>query len=440
METAANARPTAPAEPALKRELGLASLTLAGVGTILGAGIYVLVGEAVAEAGALAPLAFLLAAVTAACTGLSYAELGAMFPRAGAAFEYSRQAFGRRSAFVTGWLTTWGAVIAAAAVALGFGSYAERLLGVDQVLAALALLAAGTGIAATGVLGSMRIVIVLTILEAAGLIAVTSIGFATFDADAFATDGATAAGVLSGAALVFFAYIGFEDIAAFAEEAREPERNVPRAIIIAIAVTATIYMLVCIASIGAIGVEELAGAPAPLAEVAAIALDEKAGDAIASIGMAATANTALLMVMAATRRVFAMAREGVLPSGLVRVPRSGVPVSALLLVAGLAALPVFTGDIGEVADTTNVLLFLAFTMVHLSLIRLRWTNPETPRPFMLRGSLPLPGNRRLPFVPLVGLVTLAMLLPRTGAFALTVGAGVLVAGIVAALLLLRERD
>ena len=158
--------------PGLRQHLNARQLTVAGVGTILGAGIYALIGEAAAQGGEYTWLSFVVAAVVAAFTGLSYAELAAMFPNAGAGYAYALRAFGDDVAFVTGWLTITGSIIAAAAVALGFGSYLRVLGGPDPVVGAILLLAAGVLIAGSGALGSVSIVSILTAVEAGGLLLV----------------------------------------------------------------------------------------------------------------------------------------------------------------------------------------------------------------------------------------------------------------------------
>ena len=210
--------------PRLRPELSLVHVSLASVGIILGAGIYVLIGEAAEQTGSLAWLSFVIAAIVTALTGLSYAELSGMFPSAGAGFEYTRRAFGMRPAFVTGWLTLTAEIVAAGAVALGFGSYLEDLTGLDDGIAAIVFLVAGTFVAASGALGSFKAAGLLTVVEAGGLVFVSVVGLIDFDPDRV-IGGTDAWAVLGGSALVFFAFIGFEDIPRFPK--RRAIRNVP---------------------------------------------------------------------------------------------------------------------------------------------------------------------------------------------------------------------
>ena len=421
-----------PGDQALRRQLGLFQLSLAGIGIILGAGIYVLLGEASAEAQGFAWLSFLLAALVTIFTGLSYAELSAMSPRAGAGFEYVRQGFNIHAAFVTGWLTLAAEIVAAAAVALGFGGYLEDLVGLDAGLGALILLGGGTFVAASGALGSFVVAGMLTGVEIGGLLLVSAIGLVDFDA-ANVTAGGGIMTTLQGSALVFFAYIGFEDLATFSEEAKRPERTLPLAILISIGVTTALYVLVAIASIGAVGAEALAGSQAPLGAVAAIVLGDLAGDVLNVIALAATGNTALLLLMASCRRLYGMAAAGAFPRRFAVVGEgTHVPIQGLLLVAAIAAVFTLWGDIGAVANMTNFALFAAFIMVNASLIALRRTRPSERRPFRTPGTLPIRGVKWVPILPVLGIASTLLLIANIDPSALLGGSIVLITGLVLA--------
>jgi APA family basic amino acid/polyamine antiporter len=303
----------------------------------------------------------------------------------------------------------------------------------------LILIAAGIVIAGSGVLGSVSVVAILTAIEAGGLVLVTTIGFGDFDAGELS--GGSAAGALfGGAALVFFAYIGFEDMATFAEETRDPETTLPRAIFIALAVTTLLYMLVAVASLGAVGADALASSEAPLALVAERALNESTGDVLAWIALAATANTTIILLMAACRMVYSMAQTGTLPPflGIVH-SRSGVPFRGLIAVAVPAAVLVFWDDIGAVADTTNFVLFCAFAVVNGAVIWLRWREPDLRRPFRTRGSIPF-ARRSLPLFPALAIVSLAVMLVSLSPESIAGGAGILALGLVLAYVFRGKRE
>ena len=424
----------------LRRELGLTRVTLAGVGVILGAGIYVLIGEAASEAGTLVWLSFILAAVVTTLTGLSYAELASMFPRAGAGYEYTRQAFGIHVGFVTGWLTITAEVIGAAAVALGFGQYLNALSGFDTGTGAILLLLVGTAVAATGALGSVTLAALLTLVEAAGLFLVSGIGLTEFDW-ARVEGGEGVLPLLSGSALVFFAYIGFEDIATFSEEVENPRRTIPLAILLSIGIATTIYVMVAVVAVGAIGAGLLAEATAPLAAVAEIALSSAAGDVLAVFGLAATANTALLLLMASCRRIYGMAATGAIPGFFARVSGgSRVPIVGLGAVGILAALVTLWSDIGEIADVTNFALFVAFAVVNAAVIVLRRRQPDIERSFRTPLSVPLPGLTWVPLLPVLGIASLGVFIVRLDLISILGGIVLLAAGLAIAWLFRNQRN
>ena len=220
---------------ALQRSLGLGSLTFYGVGVILGAGIYSILGEAAGIAGMALWWSFLLASLAAIPTGLAYAELAAMFPQAGAEYVYLRVAWPKVPWLpaTLGWVLVATGITTTATVSLAFAGYASRFLPFPPwVLAAMLIVAPG----ALNVLGSSeasRANIVFTLVEAAGLVALIIVGMR---APSFGQVFMTPAhlGVLGGTALIFFAYLGFEEIANLAEEARQPARDLPRAIMLAV--------------------------------------------------------------------------------------------------------------------------------------------------------------------------------------------------------------
>ncbi|MBI5948627.1 MAG: amino acid permease [Chloroflexi bacterium] len=429
-----------PGAPSLRRELGLLDLCLAGLGIILGAGIYALIGEASAEAGALVWLSFVIAAAVTVFTGLSYAELGAMYPQAGAGYEYARRAFGIHVAFVTGWLTVIAGIVAAATVALGFGGYLHALTGFDSGAGAILLLAAGSAVAATGALGSVRVAAILTVVEATGLLLVSAIGLLDFEPSrVFEAVGPLP--VLGGAALVFFAYIGFEDLATLSEEVRDPARNIPRAIIISVVVSTAIYVLVAVSAVGAVGAEALAGSDAPLALVGESVFGTSTADVLSAFALAATSNTALLLLTAACRHIYGMASTGALPRAFGRISGGArVPLPGLLAAASLAALVTLWGDIGVVADVTNFGLFIAFAVVNLALIRLRRTATSAPRAFVSPGTITLPGYGKAPLLPVLAIATIAPLFVSLKPESIAAGTAVLAAGIILAVVFRRQHD
>jgi APA family basic amino acid/polyamine antiporter len=414
-------------ERGLRRSLNLIETTLAGIGIILGAGVYALVGAVADQAGSGIWLSFVIAAVVASVIGLCYAELASMFPHSGADHEYTRQALGPRPAFVVGWLVVIGNVIAAATVALGFGGYLSTFVDVSPTVAAIVALAVAMVIAFIGVEETIKVMIVATLVEVAGLVLVIAIGVPHLpDADLLILDKG-AAGVLSGAALVMFAYIGFNEIATLAEEAENPTRTIPMAIVFSIAITTALYILVALSAVSILGADALAASDAPLAEVAREVLGDRASDLVAIIALFSTANTMLLLLVAASRMIYGMARSEALPRFLGWVyPRRQTPVRAIAISMLLASAFALTGKLAFVAGATNFAVYVAFAAICISLVVLRYKLPESPRPFRTPFSL-----GRLPLLPIAGLALVALQIVNLELDALALGLALFISGVVA---------
>jgi len=358
--------------PALRRSLSLWQVSLSGIGVILGAGVYALVGPAAGLAGNALWLAFLLAGVTAGLTAYSYARLGAMQPKNSPEFQYTALAFGPRIGFVAGFLMLAADLLAAATVALGFGGYLAHLAGAPVMLNALVLLALVAAVIYVGIGESVALAIVLTLVEAAGLSFVIFVGVPFWPEADYLEMPRGIGGVWSAASLIFFAYLGFDELGNFAEEMREPKRDLPRALFVSVAATTVIYLLVALSAIGAVGSRDLSASDAPLALVAGKALGKNADRALSLIALAATANTVLLLLVSASRSVYGMASAGALTARLARVGKTGAPVAAPLLVSGIAGGLVLLGNVARVAAMTDAVVLVSFMLVNLSLPRLAY--------------------------------------------------------------------
>jgi APA family basic amino acid/polyamine antiporter len=414
-------------QPTLRRSLGLLETTLAGIGIILGAGVYALVGAVADEAGSGIWVSFVLAAVVASVIGLCYAELASMFPHSGADHEYTRQALGARPAFVVGWLMVIGNVIAAATVALGFGGYFHTFFDVSPTIVAIAALAVAMVIAFIGVEETVKVMIVGTLVEVGGLVLVIAVGVPDLPDAPLTTFDHGASGVLSGAALVMFAYIGFNEIATLAEEAENPTRNIPLAMVLSIAITTVLYILVAISALAVLGAEALAASEAPLADVARDVLGDRASDAVAIIALFSTANTMLLLLVAASRMIYGMARTDALPRFLAWVyPRRQTPMRAIVISMLLASAFAMTGELAFVAGATNFAVYVAFAAVCISLVVLRYKQPDTSRPFRAPMAI-----GRLPLLPLAGLALVALQVAYLELGVLALGGALFISGVVA---------
>jgi APA family basic amino acid/polyamine antiporter len=418
----------------LDRALGLGQVTASGVGIIVGAGIYVLVGEAAALAGPRLWIGFLLAAVLSALTGLSYAELASMFPKAGAEFEYSRHAFPPWVAFLVGWVMFSGLIVAAAAVALGFGRYAGHFVSVSPRVGAWALLCFVGIVALTGIRRSVRLTVVLSLVQVGGLVYVIAIGVPHLgQVDLLSGDGGSG-GVLAAAALVFFAFIGFDEVITLAEETRDPTRTLPRALLLALGISTLLYIGVAVAAVSVIGTEALAGSERPLADVLDHVLGGRGADLLAGVALLATMNTTLLCITATSRLQYGMASASALPSALTRLgPRSRAPRAAIGISIVVAAAFVALGDLTLVASVTDLAIYLVFIAVNIAVVVLRFRLPDHPRPFRSPWSI-----RRVPVLPILGLLAVLVMIPALRWEAIVLGFGLCGIGLVVYALLRRR--
>lgn len=353
--------------------LGLPGLLFYGVGVIVGAGIYSIIGAATQYAERGVWLSMVIVAIPAFFTGVCYAQLCTMHPHAGGAFMYVSQAFPRRVWIAFGIGTTMIATAGAmaATVAVAFGGYLAGLTGWPPAMGAAVLLLACTGINILGMRESLWATVFCTVVEILGLIAVIFAGFATGDVGTGMFD-VRAAGVLAGAAVIFFVFTGFEGLVNLAEDSRKPTRHIPLAIIISLAVTLVLYVLVGLAAVALVEPAHLAKSEAPLFTVAA-ASHPQLGVALRWIALFSTANTALITLVTTSRMVYGMAREGQLPPVLGRlVPGRHSPWAAalLMLVVSGAFLPLGRVDlIGSVSSLTTLVVFAAVAVALISLRR-----------------------------------------------------------------------
>jgi APA family basic amino acid/polyamine antiporter len=397
---------------------------MSGVGLILGAGIYVLIGPAAALAGNALWLAFLVSAVIALFTGLSYAELSSMFPKAGAEYDYVRHAFFPGLAFVIGWLILFSGVLAAATVALGFAGYFFALTGVPLLVSAPALIILLSIVLAFGVKETAWIAIVSTVIEVLGLFIVIWIGLPFLGSVDYFEMPRGFPGLFAASALIFFAYQGFESMVKFSEETRDPEITIPRALILSLVISIILYVLVALSVISVMGWQQLAGSKAPFADLATGTLGPGSAVGLAIIALFATANTSLMSLYASSRILYGMSGSSPRAARLAWVhPRTRTPWAAILVCGLLLLIFIFAGDIGFIAGVTNFTLFVTFIVINGAVIVLRYRSPGIPRPFRIPITI-----GRLPVLPLAGLVFCIFLLAYQDWTVLTLGFGLICGG------------
>jgi len=403
----------------LKKTLTAWDLTCLGIGAIIGTGIFVLIGTAIVGdahrpgAGPGIVLSFILSGLTCALAALCYAEMSAMIPVAGSAYTFSYATLGEMLAWLTGWNLILEYGVACVAVAIGWSGYFNNLLqlaglelpywathptggaegGVANIPAAIIVLLV-TIILVVGIKESARATGIVVVIKLSVILFFLAIGSTSVNPDnwsPFMPQGF--AGVGAAAAIVFFAYIGFDAVSTAAEEAKNPKRDVPIGIIGSLALCTILYIAVAAVLTGLIPSSQI-DIHAPVAEALRM-VGFKWGAAVIAIGAVAGITSVLVVIMLGQIRVFfAMSRDRLLGPWLSIVhPRFGTPHRATILtgvaVATLAALI----PIGEAADMTNIGTFFAFVLVCIGVIVLRYTKPDHPRPF----RLPL-----MPVVPILG--------------------------------------
>lgn len=420
----------------LKRELGLLEVTLSGIGIILGAGIYALIGKAAGLAGNSVWLSFAIASLIAVFTGLSYAELSSMFPKASAEHEYVRNAFGRKLAFIIGWLIILSGVIGAATVALGFGGYFNAFFKVPVIPSAIVLIVVLSFLLFYGIKETARFVIIATLIETAGLVIVIFIGLPYLGKVDYFEMPYGWTGVFQASALVFFAYTGFESIVKLSEETKFPEKTIPKGLMLAIVASIFLYVTVAVSAVSVMGWERLSTSGAPFADLAFLAFGSNAFILLTAIALFATANTVLMMMLGSSRIIYGMADSGTLPAILASVHRSRrTPWTAILVTMAVSIMFIFAGDIAFVANVDNFTLFVTFFIINAALILLRYKEPGINRPF----RVPLNAGR-LPLLPFLGILSCVFMLAQLEGKVILTGVMLVVLGWIVSFFELKKRN
>ncbi|MGB5146282.1 MAG: APC family permease [Porticoccaceae bacterium] len=373
----------------VKPTLGLIALMIYGVGNMLGAGIYGLVGKAAGELGNMVWLGFLASMIAAGLTGLSYASLGSRYPRAAGAAYITQRAFGITAiSYVVGLAVMMSGLTSLAAASQVFASYAHEIVtGVPVKWVVVGFILALTVVNYVGMRESAWVNAICTAIEAGGLLLVVAVGARYwgsvdyFDARSIKNPGGdfSVSLMLSGAVLTFYAFIGFEDLLNISEEVRNPRRNFPIALLAALGIAATLYVAVCITAVSVVPHAQLAAASGPLVEVVRIAAPWVPPLLFTVVAMFAVTNTALLNYIMGSRLVYGMARQGLLPALLGRVhSRRSTPHIAILLLLVIVLGLALAGDIKALASATSLLLLGSFTLVNLALVVLK-RRPGEPR-------------------------------------------------------------
>lgn len=366
--------------PELRRRIGPVLLTLYGVGVMVGAGIYVLVGSVAGNAGVFAPLAFLAAGVIAAPTALAYAELSVRVPESAGEAAFVRRAFGSDGlAVLVGLAITGVGITSAAAVLRGGVGYLGTFTALNPNLLILAVGLGLLTVALWGAFESLTVAAVFTVAEVGGLLLVAWAGFTGPVASDWSSAelGAIDVGGLGVATvLAFFAFIGFEDMVNMVEEVKRPRRSMPIAIVASLIITCLLYGLVSVATVRTVDISALADSERPLALVYETATGANP-QFLSAIAVVAALNGVLAQVVMAARVLFGLGRTNRSLGVFHRAhPRFGTPVAATVLIGGLVIIGGLTLDLEALAGATSTFLLIVFAIVNTALIRLKRTTPS----------------------------------------------------------------
>jgi len=381
--------PITEAATGLKKEAGLFQVVAYGIGNIIGAGVYVLVGDASGLAGSAVWLAFLVGAIVALFTGLSYAELAAVYPKAASEYVFLGRAYGNRAlSFLTQWMMLVTEVVAAAAVALGFAGYLSTVVSVPLIPTAAVLLILLTVVVSTGIKQSLKLNFVLSLIAIGGLVVVVGAGLGKLGSASYVASPSGIPGILAATVLVFFAYIGFDNISNLSEETKDPEKTIPRGLLISLAVSTVLYILVGLVSVSLVPWQRLATSEAPLALAVSSVMGQSGSDILTVAALLTTLNTVLVLLLVSSRIIYGLGREGALPRALGRVNRrTSAPILASFVTLAIALLILPLGQIETIARVTSFGSLLTFALVNLALLHLRRVAPHLRRPFKVPLSI-----------------------------------------------------
>ena len=368
----------------LKRSLSLPLLIFYGVGTILGLGIYVLLGKVAGEAGMLAPFAFLFAAILAAFTGLSYGELSSRIPKSAGEVNYVHRAFGKKYlSVVIGWLIVISAIVSTATVLNGYVGYVQVFVQIsDWLIITVFTLILGS-IAVWGITESAISIVIITIIEIAGILIVIIIAGDNLAAlperwtelvPSFNFTDWKA--IMMGAFLAFFTFIGFQDMVNVAEEAKNPKRHMPRAIIISLSILTLFYIVIAVIAALGLSAQELDQSKAPLADILA-----EEGDGydkiISAIGLVAIVNGVLVQIVMIARVLFGMGEKKMAPELFKKLnPKTRTPIWSTIFSTVVILALALSFNLESLAKATNYILISVFIMINLSLWVIKKRDPD----------------------------------------------------------------
>ncbi len=428
--------------PKLIRSFGVLQLTMISVGATLGTGILVILGDSVPLAGPAIWISFVIAGLAALFSAVSYAEMAGLVPVAGSSYSYTYATLGEGMAWICGWCLVLEYAVSVAAVAVGAGQYVNETVSAFGLslpaaisqppgsggafnLPAMVIVLLAMALLVRGAKESAWINTAIVLIKIVILLLFCLIAFSAFNSGHFEPlMPMGAAGVSAAASRVFFSYIGFDAASTAGEEARNPQRDLPRAIMLSMVIVTTLYVLVAVAAVGAREWTWFEGTQAALVQILQEITHQPWIAFVFSVGaVLAIASIVLTVMYGQTRILLSMARDGLVPKVFGRVSaRTGTPVAGTLIVGIVVALTAGLVPLGALADATSIGTLFAFALVNLAVIHLRRRRPELKRSY----RVPL-----YPLTPILGSVMCIYLMINLGGITWLVFAGWMLVGFAA---------
>ncbi len=406
----------------LKRVLGLRSAVIINLGAIIGAGIFVIIGIAAGKAGPAIIISIFISAIIAIFTGLSFSEIAQHISKEGGVYEYAKESFAPSAGFIGGTMWTFSNMIAISAVSLSMGSYINSLfhLHINLIIYGIPVIILFAVLNMLGIKNSAKTLSVLVGVNLVILIIFIVSGlfyFKASDFSNFAPHGFT--GIMEGSALIFFAFTGFSRITTVGDEVKNPEKNIPKAIIISIIISSALYAVVAVVAIGLISSSSLASASAPLSAAIKVLHNPYLIVIIAIGGITATAGVVLTGILGTSRVLYAMGRDREIPERFGKIDKFGTPIYSILLSMAISLLFVYFVGFSTIIEASNVSVLIAYAIIDLSAIIL-WKKVKNDNPVHLREQ------KYFFVIPLLGIITIFITISYLGLHAIEISLSVLI--------------
>ncbi len=394
----------------LKRVLGLKESVIINLGAIIGAGIFVIIGIAAGKAGPAIIISILLSSVIAIFTGLSFSEIAQHISKEGGVYEYARESFRPAAGFIGGTMWTFSNMIAISAVSLSLGSYINALLKIhiSLILFGIPVIIMFSLLNIFGIKNSTKTLSILVIVNILILVIFIVTGLFYFNINHFNNfypHGFT--GIMEGSALIFFAFTGFSRITTIGDEVKDPEKTIPKAIIISIIISAFLYVIIAVVAIGLIPYTTLANSSAPLSTAIKILHNSYLDIIIAVGGITATAGVILTGILGTSRVLYAMGRDHEIPEKFGYIDKYSTPVYSIILSATISIIFVYFVGFSTIIEASNVSVLIAYSIINISAILL-WTKLKNENPRHLRET------KYFFIIPLAGITTILITISYLG--------------------------